>query len=118
MLYVIDLPLTVPLDGPIPEERIALAEQTLARAMEIADEYPGVETESSYVLARSVGQAIVEEAEKRAVEAIIVGGEPPTRIRGGALLGGVGGSKPAEVGPVTEYVLRHASCRVLLTAPA
>ena len=118
MLYVIDLPLTVPLDGPIPEERIEIAERALARAMEIADEYPGVEKESSYVLARSVGKAIVEEAEKRAVEAIIVGGEPPTRIRGGALLGGVGGSKPAEVGPVTEYVLRHASCRVLLTAPA
>jgi basic amino acid/polyamine antiporter, APA family len=118
MLYVIDLPLTVPLEGPIPPDRIATAERSLARAMEIAGEYPGVEADSSYVLARSVGKAIVVESQKRAVEAIIVGGEPPTRIRGGALLGGVGGSKPAEVGPVTEYVLRHASCRVLLTAPA
>ena len=118
MLYVIDLPLTVPLEGPIPPERIAEAERVLARAMEVAGEYPGVEAESSYVLARSVGKSIVEEAEKRAVEAIIVGGEPPTRIRGGALLGGVGGSKPAEVGPVTQYVLRHATCRILLTAPA
>ena len=69
------------------------------------------------MLARSVGKAIVDEASSREVEAIIVGGEPPTRIRGGALLGGARGSKPAEVGPVTEYVLRHASCRVLLTAP-
>ncbi len=118
MLYVIDLPLTVPLEGPIPADRIETAERSLARAMEIAAEYPGVEADSSYVLARSVGQAIVDESQKRAVEAIIVGGEPPTRIRGGALLGGVGGSKPAEVGPVTEYVLRHAACRVLLTAPA
>ena len=117
LFYVIDLPLTVPLDGPIPAERVALAERTLARAMEIAAEYPGVEAVSSYVLARSVGKAIVDEASSRAVEAIIVGGEPPTRIRGGALLGGVRGSKPAEVGPVTEYVLRHASCRVLLTRP-
>ena len=117
VFYVIDLPLTVPLDGPIPAERVALAERTLARAMEIAAEYPGVEAVSSYVLARSVGKAIVDEASSREVEAIIVGGEPPTRIRGGALLGGARGSKPAEVGPVTEYVLRHASCRVLLTAP-
>ena len=94
------------------------AERTLARAMEIADEYPGVEGESSYVLARSVGKAIVDQARERAVEAIIVGGEPPSRIRGGAVLGGVRGARPAEVGPVTEYVLRNAPCRVLLTAPA
>jgi APA family basic amino acid/polyamine antiporter len=117
LFYVIDLPLTVPLEGPIPADRVALAERTLARAMEIAAEYPGVEAVSSYVLARSVGEAIVDEANSREVEAIIVGGEPPTRIRGGALLGGARGLKPAEVGPVTEYVLRHASCRVLLTAP-
>lgn len=117
LLYVIDLPLTVPLAGPIPRERIAAAERTLARALEIAAEYPGVEAGGSYVLARSIGKAIVDEARERSVEAIIVGGEPPTRIRGGAVLGGVRGAKPAEVGPVTEYVLRHAPCRVLLTAP-
>ncbi len=117
LLYVIDLPLTVPLTGPIPSQRLVDAERTLARAMEIADEYPGVEADSSYVLARSIGRAIVDEARERAVEAIIVGGEPPTRIRGGAVLGGVRGARPAEVGPVTEYVLRNAPCRVLLTAP-
>ena len=42
-----------------------------------------------------------------------MGAEPPTRIRGGAVLGGIGGSRPAEIGPVTEYVLRRAPCRVL-----
>ena len=72
---------------------------------------------SSFVLARDIGEAIVERARDHEVEAIIIGGEPPTRIRGGAVLGGVRGSKPAEIGPVTEYVLRHAPCRVLLTAP-
>jgi APA family basic amino acid/polyamine antiporter len=118
LFYVIDLPLTVPLDGAIPPARIEEAEQKLARAMEIAAEYPGVEADASYALARNVGEAIVDRAQEHAVEAIIVGGEPPTRIRGGAILGGVRGSRPAEVGPVTEYVLRHAPCRVLLTAPA
>jgi APA family basic amino acid/polyamine antiporter len=68
-------------------------------------------------VARSIGEAIVDEARERAVEAIIIGGEPPTRIRGGAVLGGVRGAKPAEIGPTTEYVLRNAPCRVLLTAP-
>ncbi|MBA2523350.1 MAG: amino acid permease [Solirubrobacterales bacterium] len=117
LLYVIDLPLTLPLDTPPPEARIAKAERALDRAMEVAAEYPSVEVDRSYVSARSPGEAIVEEAQLRGVEAIVIGGEAPTRIRGGAVLGGVRGVRPAEVGPTTEYVLRHAPCRVLLTAP-
>jgi APA family basic amino acid/polyamine antiporter len=46
-----------------------------------------------------------------------MGGEPPSKIRGGAILGGIGAARPAEVGPSTEYVLKKAPCRVLLTAP-
>ena len=117
LLYVIDLPLTVPLEGPIPPDRVKTADRALARACEIIAEYPGVEADSDYVLARNVGEAIVERAREQGVEAIIVGGEPPPTIRGGAVLGGVRGSRPAEIGPVSEYVLRHAPCRVLLTAP-
>ena len=56
-------------------------------------------------------------ARERDIDLIVMGAEPPTQIRGGAVLGGVGGSRPAEIGPVTEYVLRKAPCRVLLTAP-
>ena len=117
LLYVIKLPLTLPLDAPPPRERLELAERAIARALEVADEYPSVDGAGSWVAARSVGEAIVEAARQRRVEAIIIGGEPPTRIRGGAVLGGVRGAKPAEIGPTTEYVLRHAPCRVLLTAP-
>jgi APA family basic amino acid/polyamine antiporter len=118
LLYVIDLPLTVPLEGPIPAVRVTAAERALARAGEIAAEYPGVEIASGYVPARDVGRAVVRRAREHGVEAIIVGGEPPSTIRGGALLGGIGGSKPAEIGPVSEYVLSNAPCRVLLTAPS
>jgi APA family basic amino acid/polyamine antiporter len=117
LLYVIDLPLTVPLEGPIPADRVGAAERAQTRAREIADEDPGVEADSGYVLARDVGAAIVERAREHDVEAIFVGGEPPTLVRGGAILGGVRGAKPAEIGPVSEYVLKHAPCRVLLTAP-
>ena len=116
-LYVIKLPLTVPLEAAPPPERVAHADAALARALEVAEEYPSVESHGSWVPARDVGAAIVGEALERDVEAIIIGGEPPNRIRGGAVLGGVRGAKPAEVGPITEYVLRHAPCRVLLTAP-
>lgn len=117
LLYVIDLPLTLPLDAPPPPAKVAAAERALARAGEIADEYAVVESVGSWTTARSIGEAIVEQARVRRVEAIVMGAEPPTRIRGGAVLGGVRGAKPAEVGPTTEYVLRNAPCRVLLTAP-
>jgi basic amino acid/polyamine antiporter, APA family len=117
VIYVMDLPLTVPLDAPPPRERLAAAEAALARAREVGEEYESVEVQTEIVPARSVGAGIVEEARRRGVELIVMGGEPPTRVRGGAMLGGIGGSRPPEIGEVTEYVLRKAPCRVLLTAP-
>jgi APA family basic amino acid/polyamine antiporter len=117
VLYVLELPLTVPLDAPPPPEQLQRATTALERAREVAEEYETVQVRTGLVPARSVGAGIVEEARKRGVELIVMGGEPPTRVRGGAMLGGVGGSRPPEVGEVTEYVLKKAPCRVLLTAP-
>src|SRR4051794_20531976 len=62
-------------------------------------------------------RGIVEAARRYSSEAIVIGGEPPTKIKGGARLGGIGAAKPAEIGAATEYVLKKAPCRVLLTAP-
>jgi APA family basic amino acid/polyamine antiporter len=117
VIYVIEMPLTVPLDAPPPPERLEAAEAALQRAREVGEEYETVEVATDVVRARSVGAGIVDEARRRGVEVIVMGGEPPTRVRGGAVLGGVGGSRPPEIGEVTEYVLRKAPCRVLLTAP-
>jgi APA family basic amino acid/polyamine antiporter len=117
VIYVIDLPLTVPLDSPPPKELAEMANAALERAKSVGEEYETVEVHPSVVRARSVGAGIVQAARDRDVEVIVMGAEPPTRIRGGAVLGGIGGSRPAEVGPVTEYVLRRAPCRVLVTAP-
>ncbi len=94
-----------------------MANRALARAQQVGEEYETVEVATSVFRARDAGSGIVQAARERDVELIVMGAEPPTRIRGGAVLGGVGGSRPAEVGPVTEYVLRKAPCRVLLTAP-
>jgi basic amino acid/polyamine antiporter, APA family len=118
VIYVVDLPLTVPLDSPPPKERMEVANRALDRALEVGHEYETVDVNLSVVRARSVGAGIVEAARDRGVEVIVMGGEPPTRILGGAVLGGLGGSRPAEIGPVTEYVLKKAPCRVLVTAPA
>jgi APA family basic amino acid/polyamine antiporter len=117
IIYVMDMPLTLPLDAVPRKERQEQADRALARAAEIASEYETVDADIAIVKARSVGAGIVEEARRRGVELIVMGGEPPTRVRGGAVLGGVGGSRPPEIGSVTEYVLRKAPCRVLLTAP-
>jgi APA family basic amino acid/polyamine antiporter len=117
VVYVAELPLTVPLDSPLPKDERERADRTLERAREVGDEYENVEVTTSLVPARSTGAGIVGEASKQGAEVIVMGGEPPTKIRGGAILGGIGAARPEEIGPVTEYVLKKAPCRVLLTAP-
>jgi APA family basic amino acid/polyamine antiporter len=117
VVYVAELPLTVPLDSPLPPLVREQAERALERAREIGDEYENVEVTTNLIRARSMGSGIIEEARDKGAEVIIMGSEPPTRIRGGAILGGIGGARPDEIGEVTEYVLKKAPCRVLLTAP-
>ena len=51
------------------------------------------------------------------MEAVVLAAEPPSRIRGGALLGGRGGPMDNFVGDITKYVVSKAPCRVILTAP-
>jgi len=117
VIYVMALPLTVPLSAPPPGDRLAKAEAALRRAKEVGEEYESVDVATELVPARSVGAGIVEVARSRGVEVIVMGGEPPSRVRGGAMLGGIGAARPPEIGEVTEYVLSKAPCRVLLTAP-
>jgi APA family basic amino acid/polyamine antiporter len=117
VIFVIEVPLTTPLDAPPTPAQLRVAERALERAREVGSEYETVQVGTSMVRARSRGAGIVEEARRRGVDVIVMGAEPPTRIRGGALLGGIGGARPAEIGPVTEYVLKKAPARVLLTAP-
>ena len=110
-------------DGPARRAAAAASasprrEQALARAMEIAEEYPSVEVDGELgarraASARRSSSRRASAASRRSSSAA----SRRRRIRGGAVLGGVRGAKPAEVGPITEYVLRHAPCRVLLTAP-
>jgi basic amino acid/polyamine antiporter, APA family len=117
IVYVAELPLTVPLDSQLPNALREQAEGALEHAREVGDEYENVEVTTSLVPARSVGAGIIQEARDKGVEVIVMGGEPPTRIRGGGVLGGIGGARPDEIGQVTDYVLKKAPCRVLLTAP-
>jgi basic amino acid/polyamine antiporter, APA family len=117
LIHVIEVPLSLPLDAELPPEREEAARRALERAREVAEEYEDVAVSVETVRARDVGAGIVTAARIGEAEAIVIGGEPPTKIRGGATLGGIGAAKPAEIGAATEYVLKKAPCQVLLTAP-
>jgi basic amino acid/polyamine antiporter, APA family len=117
VVYVIEVPLTLPLDAKLPKEREEQARRALARAREVGEEYEDVEVTTEVIRARKVGAGILEAARRSNAEAIVIGGEPPTKIRGGGVLGGIGAAKPEEIGAATEYVLKKAPCKVLLTAP-
>jgi APA family basic amino acid/polyamine antiporter len=116
-VWVFEIPLSLPLDAPLPEAQIRRAREALARAKLVGEEYEGVQVATAVVRARRAGQAIVNEARRRGVEAIVLAAEEPSRVRGGALLGGVSGPLDNYVGEVTKYVIRKAPCRVILTAP-
>jgi APA family basic amino acid/polyamine antiporter len=116
-LYVVEVPMSLPLDARVPDEEITAAKRAVARAKEVGEEYEGVVVATAMVRARAAGEAIVTEARRRGVEAIVLAAEKPTRMRGGKLLGGRGGPRDRSVGETTRHVLEKAPCRVVLTAP-
>ncbi len=114
-IWVLEIPLSLPLDAPLPDAQIKRAREALARAKQVGEEYEGVEVATAIVRARRVGQGIVTEARRRGVEAIVLAAEEPSRVKGGALFGA--GPLDNYVGEITKYVVRKAPCRVILTAP-
>jgi APA family basic amino acid/polyamine antiporter len=116
-LYVFEIPMSLPIDARVPDERVEEAKRVLARAKEVGEEYEGVEVATAMVRGRSAGAAIISEAKRRGVEAIILAAEEPTRVRGGTLLGGTGRARDRFVGETTRYVVDKAPCKVILTAP-
>ena len=115
-LYVFEIPMSLPIDARVPDERVKKAKRVLARAKEVGEEYEGVEVATAMVRGRTTGQAIVAEARRRGVEAIVLAAEEPSRVRGGAILGGRGRSLDRIVGDTTRYVVEKAPCKVILTA--
>ena len=91
-LYVFEIPMSLPIDARVPDERVKEAKRVLARAKEVGEEYAGVEVATAMVRGRSAGQAIVSEARRRGVEAIILGSrgaQRPARRRD------LGGARPS-----------------------
>jgi APA family basic amino acid/polyamine antiporter len=101
-LHVIPVPLSLPLDAPVAaEEQRATA--SIEEAQLLGEDY-GVAVEGSVVRARSIGPAIVEEAERLDAGVILLGSSPRWR------------RQSRFFSPTVEYVLRKASCEVLVVA--
>jgi APA family basic amino acid/polyamine antiporter len=116
-IWIFVMPMSLPLDASLPDAQLQHARHVLARAKAVGEEYTGVQVATATVRTRRAGYAIVDEARRRGVEAIVLGAEEPSTIRGGQRLGGRGGLE-GYVGDITKYVVRKANCRVIVTAPA
>ena len=104
-LTVIEVPLELPLDAAFPDKTEAKAHDLLDEARAIGDAY-GVDVIGRLVRARRAGRAIVDEAERRTSE-IIVMGSPRRDVhrRRGRIFGGT-----------VDFVLKNAPCRVMVAA--
>jgi basic amino acid/polyamine antiporter, APA family len=103
-LNVLEVPLGRPLDDDLAELEDA-ANDELDEAIAIGDSY-GIRVLDRLVRARSAGPAIVEEAEQRGTE-IIVLGTPRKSMTA---------RQRAVFGRTVDHVLRHAPCRVMVTS--
>ncbi len=102
VIYPIEVPLSQPISSPM-EAETAEAERELKEAAALGREY-GVRVITRIVRTRNVGEAIVEEADRRGSEIIVIGAG--LRPRAGQRM----------LGPKVDYVLRHAKCRVMVGA--
>ena len=103
-VYVVEVPLDQPLSAELAaDEEIANRELDQARA--IGESY-GVTVIPRLVRARNAGAAIVREAERRGSEIVVIGA-PRKDVS----------SRRREIfGRTVDHVLKHAPCRVLVTA--
>ncbi len=103
-LSALEIPLDRPLDTGMAEVEAA-ANHELDEAIAVGESY-GVRVTARLVRTRNAGTAIVEEAERRGSEIIVLGTprKPLTR------------RQRAVFGRTVDYVLRHSPCRVMVTA--
>jgi nucleotide-binding universal stress UspA family protein len=101
-VFVIQVPLEYALDAPL----IDLEEQAAASLAEavLLGEENGVRVEPVSVRARSIGQAIVEQAVERGADLIVLGSSPRWR------------RQSTFFSPTVDYVIRNAPSEVLVVA--
>ena len=101
-LHVIRVPLELPLDAEMIDEE-ERAEASLAEAKLLGAEN-GVEVRGTTLRARSIGEAIVDEAKRTGADLIVLGSAPRWR------------RQSRFFSPTVEHVLKKAPCEVLIVA--
>ncbi len=101
-LHVIRVPLDRPLEIEVGDED-ERAVASLAEAQLLGADH-GVQVRGETVRARSIGEAIVQEAERSGADLIVLGSAPRWR------------RQSRFFSPTVEYVLRKAPCEVLVVA--
>jgi APA family basic amino acid/polyamine antiporter len=102
-ITVVRVPRAFSLEGELPADVAARAEAALDEARGLGLEH-GVEVRAEIVRARSIGYAIVEEAERRGVDLIVLGSSPRWR------------RQSRFFSPTVDHVLKNAGCEVLVIA--
>jgi APA family basic amino acid/polyamine antiporter len=102
-LYVVAVPRELPLDAPLPTDVEERARASLEEARVLGEDH-GVSVSTAEVRARSIGHAIVEEAERRGTDLIVLGSAPRWR------------RQSRFFSPTVDHVLRRAPCEVLVVA--
>jgi basic amino acid/polyamine antiporter, APA family len=102
-LFVVPMPRELPLDAALPDEIAERARASLEEARLLGEEN-GVEVAGETVRARSIGHAIVAEAERRGADLIVLGSAPRWR------------RQSRFFSPTVDHVLRNAPCEVLVVA--
>jgi APA family basic amino acid/polyamine antiporter len=101
-LHVIKVPLELPLDAALEQEEWRAAE-SIDEAKALGADH-GVEVRGTIVRARSIGDAIVKEAERTGADLIVLGSAPRWR------------RQSRFFSPTVDYVLKKAPSEVLIVA--
>lgn len=104
LLYVIEVPLTLPSDASMPNDE-RQASEAFERATRIADRY-GVTMRTETLKTRQAGPGIVQAVRNGRYDVVLMG-DVPRRTRGGT-----------EFARTVEYVHEHAPSEVLIYRPS
>jgi APA family basic amino acid/polyamine antiporter len=102
-ITVVRVPRRFQLEGPLPADVQARVDEALEEARLLGEDY-GVEVRTGVVRARSIGHAIVEEAEARRADVVVLGSSSRWR------------RQSRFFSPTVDFVLRRAPCEVLVVA--
>jgi basic amino acid/polyamine antiporter, APA family len=102
-ITVVRVPRKYSLEGELPADVAARVDASLEEARALGSDH-GVEVHSDVVRARSIGHAIVDEAERRHADLIVLGSSPRWR------------RQSRFFSPTVDFVVRNAPCEVLVVA--